>query len=138
VSWIDALTFDRPRLRPPAALEAIHEVEQQLGCRFPKDFVEFLTVHDGGDVCAKKYAIYSVGENRYPQNTLLAANRHLPPEYPLVNAGFGPNEQFGFRKVDLPAASCAVYRIFHETWELKHLAPSFRELLTALARCESI
>ena len=98
VSWIDTLTFDRPRLRPPAALEAVHEVEQQLGCRFPQDFVEFLTVHDGGDVCAKKYAIYSVGENRYPQNTLLAANRDLPPEYPLVNVGFGPNEQFGSLK----------------------------------------
>src|SRR5688572_19674778 len=98
LSWVHALNFQSPRLGPPATLDAIREVERQLGYELPRDFVEFLTVLDGGDVCAKRYAICSVGENRYPHSTLLVANADLPPKYPLVNVGFGPNEEFGFRK----------------------------------------
>src|SRR5688500_2356846 len=110
MTWVTTLSFERPRLRPPARLDAVREAERQLGHELPKDFVELLTVHDGGDICAKRYAIYSVGENRHAQHNLVAANAGLPPEYPLVNIGFGPNEDFGYKKSDVPAEVCPVYR----------------------------
>jgi len=129
MSWVNGLQFHRSRLRPPAPVEAIKDVQRQLGWQLPSDFVEFLAVHDGGDVCNKRYALFSVGPNRYPGNTLVEANANLPGD----DLGFGPSEDFRFRKADLPVAACPVYTCFHETWDLRLLAPSFRDLLTALA-----
>jgi hypothetical protein len=131
MSWFDALTIDRSRLLTGASPETILSVEEQLKCRFPAEYRQFLESADGGIV--KTFLFYSAGAGLHPAETLLSVNGALRPDHPLVCIGRDASDDFGFLRSDLPCEVCPVYFIFHETLELDRVAGSFADFMSEIA-----
>lgn len=49
IAWCQTHAGGTPKLNPGADTRTIKEAEQRLGVKFPEDFRESLTLHDGGD-----------------------------------------------------------------------------------------
>jgi hypothetical protein len=133
MAWLDDIIKDRAGLMDGANPRDITDVQDQLGVVLPSDFVQFLTWADGGFLPGKKFIVYSVGSGIHPSETLTAANKNRPLNFPLVAIGCDAEDDFGFKKSDLPAASCPVYFYNHEEDRLDRVADSFSEFLRLAA-----
>ena len=132
MTWPAEVVADCTGLLPGASQATITAVETQLGVRFPEEFVEFLLWADGGQIAKKRFIIYSAGNGIHPSETLLQANAHTPPDFPLLVVGRESEEEFGFKKTDLPAPSCPIYFYAHEECCLDRTADSFRNFVEAM------
>lgn len=128
MSWNDLIP-DRSGLLPGADAAVIKTVEAELGTTLPQEFVDFLLWADGGLIAHERFIIYSAGAGIHPAETLLAANRDRGEDFPLILVAREAEEEFGFRKSDLPAQSAPVYVYLHEWDEIEKIAGSFREFV---------
>jgi cell wall assembly regulator SMI1 len=131
MSWLDNIALDRTKLMPATTPEIVRLIEHRLSCSFPSDYREFLYSADGGII--GNFMLYSAGKGFHPQETLLAANEGREAVFPIIAIGADATDDFGFRKVDLPAESCSVYFIGHETYDLYKVANSFKDFLMQIA-----
>jgi len=128
MSWNDIVP-DRSGLLPGADAATIQAVEAEIGMKLPQEFVEFLLWADGGQIAQKRFIVYSAGAGIHPAETLLAANRGHDTAFPLILVGREAEEEFGFRKSDLPARVAPVYFYRHDEDGLDRIAGSFSEFV---------
>lgn len=128
MSWDDYVP-DRSGLLPGADAAAIQAVEVTLGTKLPQEFVDFLRWADGGQIARKRFIVYSAGAGIHPAETLLSANRGCDTAFPLLVVGREAEEEFGFKKSDLPAPTSPVYFYRHDEGDLDKIAGSFREFV---------
>ncbi len=128
MQW-DDIVPDRSGLLPGASMAAVQAVEECLGVPLPQEFVSFLLWADGGQIAQRKFIVYSAGAGIHPSETLLSANRGLEGDFPLLLAGRESEEEFGFKKSDLPSVSAPVYFYVHDEGHLDKTANSFREFV---------
>jgi len=107
-------------------MATVQAVEECLGVALPQEFASFLLWADGGQIAQRRFIIYSVGTGIHPSETLVSANRGREADFPLLLAGRESEEEFGFKKEDLPCASAPVYFYVHDEDRLDKIAQSFR------------
>jgi hypothetical protein len=127
--WPKDFVPDPQGLLPGGSPETITKVETTLSMSLPKEFAEFLLWADGGCIANNRFIIYSAGKGTDPSETLVAANTCREPDFPLLLVGRDSQEEFGFRKEDLPANSCSVYFYLHEEGRLDKVADSFKDFV---------
>jgi hypothetical protein len=128
MQWDDVVP-DRSGLLPGADAVIVQSVEAELGMRLPQEFVDFLLWADGGQIAQRRFIVYSAGAGIHPSETLLAANRGRDAGFPLILVGREAEEEFGFKKSDLPSRSAPVYFYRHDEDGLDKVAGSFREFV---------
>lgn len=134
MTWPEQLLRDRGELLSPADPGVIEEVARSLGIHFPQEYVEFLLWADGGILPGKRFLLYSVGPGLHPAETILAANRDRPADFPLLLIGRDAFEEFGFLKAELvaPKPTSPLYLWLHETEATKQLASSFSAFIRSI------
>ena len=115
----------RGGLLGPASERDIHNAEDTLNLRLPKQFQEFLLWADGGILPGERVIIYSAGIGIHPEETLIAANKNRQCEEPLLFFAREAEEEFVFKIEDIELENCPVYVYQHEEGTLKIIADSF-------------
>jgi len=134
MSWPKDVITSGGELMPPADPVVIDQVLKQLGVRLPQDYLDFLHFADGGVLPGGTMIVYSAGPGIHPSETLLAANRDRPRDFPMLLVSRDAYEEYGFLKSELKQLEqgsrlCPVYRYRHENEEVEQVAPSFREFV---------
>ena len=125
----DDLVPDSSGLLPGTDAATIQAVEAELGTKLPGEFVEFLLWADGGQIAQRRFIVYAAGAGIHPGETLLTANRGRDAAFPLILVGREAEEEFGFKKSDLPAQTAPVYFYRHDEDDLDKIAGSFCEFV---------
>jgi hypothetical protein len=134
MQWSELLADADPDLAAAGASDAaIRAIERSLGCTFPPDYRAFLQHADGGTLDDGRVVFFAVAPGEHPDDTLRAANLSQPAEAPLVIVGYERDEEFGFRKSDLPSPRAGVY-VVSDDGELAFAAPSFTDFVQDLSR----
>lgn len=115
----------REGLLGPASEQDVHNVEDILNLRLPKQFREFLLWADGGLLPGERVIIYSAGIGIHPDETLIAANKNRQCDEPLLFFARESGEEFVFKVEDIELGKDPVYLYQHEEGTTKSIADSF-------------
>jgi hypothetical protein len=143
VNYIDKLAAAEAMPQPEgmtkeAAAEAdngsIDAVHRSLGLVLPKEFTDYLSQKDGGQMPGGGFIVYSAGKGIHPDETLLAANKGRAANFPLALIGRDAGNEFGYLKGDLPANSAPIYFYDHESGQQVRVADSFADFVKRVSR----
>ena len=139
--WIMRLDLRRFEYRAGASAAVIRETEELLGCKFPRDYVEFLLATDGATVDLKRAGfcfspMSPAPDHRDFEVSVAETNEELLVELPLILIGVdGRDHSIGFRREDTRKRleSCPVFVWDNETGEANLYSHSFAQLVTDLS-----
>lgn len=120
----------------PVTNERIQQIQSQLRCIFPNEYVSLLSICNGGLWKNQRVLLYTIDNEELPESESLTAVNSNMTETKLLFIGKNGEEDFGYKLEGLTVNTTEIYIYNHEDETASHLANSLPELLEKLNTSE--
>lgn len=117
----------------PVAEDKLRHAQDKITHVFPREYLAFLKIADGGLWDNQRVIMYSCGDSLAKDDQLVTANTNRG-DAPLFFIGRFSEDEFGYKLNGLSPTTTELYVYDHETEETHHIANNLSDLFEKFSK----